>query len=381
MIKKRIHFLSMMLPSLVMAGISNEAFGAEPVPSGATEAEKTEELEELVVTGQSAGQRLASLRLGAESLELSKLSLMPVLFGENDIIKSITYLPGVHSEGDGSGGFEVRGGTSSQNLIMLDGMTLYSPTHVMGIFSTFNDQAIGRATLYKGPIPASYGEASSSVLETSLAPGNLSRWQGEGTIGILAAKVMAGGPIVKDRLSVAVTARRSYVDMFLKMVPEYRDIVMNFYDITAKVRYRARPTDNIDLSFIASHDNMAIGGVMGMYWGNIAGSGHWTANRGDNWSFNTTGAFTSFNTKMTMSLMNSDQELTEYIRNASVNENVSYSIDDDRRLEFGVRSEFLRVQSADFTINGNRVRDVRGGWVNGAWINYEGLLGGNFFLS
>ena len=344
-------------------------------------ADSVGQLEEVVVTGQSAGSRIGSLRLGAENLELSKMALMPVLFGENDIIKSITYLPGVHSEGDGAGGFEVRGGTSGQNLLQLDGMTLYNPTHVMGIFSTFNDQAIGHAILYKGPIPATFGEASSSVLETSLNPGSLEKWGGSGTIGILAAKLAAGGPMVKERLSLAVTARRSYVDAFLKLIPEYRDIVMNFYDVTAKVRYQARREDTLDLSFIASHDNMAIGGVMGMYWGNIAGSAQWSARRGDSWRFSTTGGYTSFATKMEMSIMKDEQLLREYIRNASLNENIRYDIDDSRSLDFGLRSELLRVMSADFTLAGNRNRDVRSGWVNAAWVNYEGLLGGPLYLS
>lgn len=332
------------------------------------------ELKEVVVTGNSAARRVGSLQLGAEKLELSQLSLMPVLFGENDIIKSISFLPGVHTEGDGAGGFEVRGGTSAQNLTILDGITLYNPAHVMGIFSTFNDQAIGSATLYKGPVPSSFGEGSSSVLETSLAPGDMEKWHGEGTIGLLAAKLMANGPVVKDKFSVAVTARRSYVDAFLKMIPKYRDIVMNFYDVTAKMRYRPTDGDYIDVAFVASRDNMAIGGVMGMYWGNIGASAGWSASKGDRWRLNTTAAFTSFSTRMDMTVMNSSQYLREYIRNASVDGTGEYIIDDERSLMFGMRSEMLRVQSADFTIAGNRERDVKSGWNNAVWVNYEGLL-------
>ena len=97
------------------------------------------ELETIVVTSQSARQRMMKINLGSERLELTTMSKLPMLFGENDIIKSISLLPGVHGEGDGAGGFEVRGGTSSQNLVMLDGITLYNPSHVMVIFSTFND--------------------------------------------------------------------------------------------------------------------------------------------------------------------------------------------------------------------------------------------------
>ena len=112
------------------------------------------ELNEVVVTGNSALQRISNMRLGAERLELSRLVQAPSFGGENDIIKSIALLPGVHSEGDGGGGFEVRGGNASQNLVLLDGISLYNPAHVMGIFSTFNDNAIGGpCTKVRSPQP------------------------------------------------------------------------------------------------------------------------------------------------------------------------------------------------------------------------------------
>lgn len=184
------------------------------------------ELNEVVVTGNSARQRISNPRLGAERLELSKMIQVPAFGGEADIIKSITLLPGVRSEGEGGGGFEVRGGNAYQNLVLVDGISLYNPSHVMGIFSTFNDNALGSATLYKGAIPAMYGDATSSVLETTLAAGDMENYHGSASIGILAAKIKAEGPIVKDKLSFAVAARRSYVDAFLKIVPQYRSTVM-----------------------------------------------------------------------------------------------------------------------------------------------------------
>ena len=178
------------------------------------------------------------------------MTRLPSFGGEADVIKSITLLPGVRSEGEGGGGFEVRGGNAYQNLVMLDGISLYNPSHVMGIFSTFNDAALGGATLYKGAMPAMYGEATSSVLDMSLAAGDMEEFHGLASIGILAAKIKAEGPIVRDKLSFAVTARRSYVDAFLEMVPEYRGTVMNFYDVTAKVRYRPSPAHLVDASFL-----------------------------------------------------------------------------------------------------------------------------------
>ena len=339
------------------------------------------ELNEVVVTGNSALQRTSNMRLGAERLELSRLVQAPSFGGENDIIKSIALLPGVHSEGDGGGGFEVRGGNASQNLVLLDGISLYNPAHVMGIFSTFNDNAIGGATLYKGPIPATYGGASSSVLETTLAPGDMEHFHGSGTIGILAAKIKAEGPIVKDKLSFAVTGRRSYVDAFLKMIPKYRSTVMNFYDVTAKLRYRPSSSHLIDASFFISHDNMAVGKLMGMYWGNLGASVNWTARASDRVSFCTTASFTHYDPKMEMNIMDLDQTMRTFIHNYSLNEKIRYSINDSHSLEFGYRSQMLKVKSGEWKLNSSNEKEIRSLWENSIWADYTGLFGEKFSVN
>lgn len=342
---------------------------------------RTQQLDAVVVAAQSARQRMGKISLGVENIELSTVAKMPMLFGENDIIKSITLLPGVHAEGDGSGGFEVRGGNSAQNLIMLDGMTLYNPSHVLGIFSTFNDKSLSRATLHKGPIPPGFGAATASVLETSLAPGDMERYHASGTIGLLAAKIMTGGPIVKDKLSLAVSARRSYVDAFLQMVPKYRGTIMNFYDVTAKMRYIPRTGDYLDLSFNIGHDNMAIKRLMGLYWGNLGASLNWRTRSSENVTFTTTAAFTNYAPKMTMTAMNLDQTLKEFIHNLSINERVQVTISDSHLFEFGLRSELLKVKSAEAEIAGNLEREIRSGWQNAVWANYESEFAKRFALS
>lgn len=251
------------------------AYGIESHAQEAVDSVQTHLLQEVVVSDQSARNRIANARLGSETLELSKLSMAPKMFGEMDIIKSITLLPGVHGEADGAGGFEVRGGNAYQNLVTLDGMTLYNPSHLMGIFSTFNDDAMSRAVLYKGPIPSCFGGASSSVLETYMRPGDMYKYHFSGTLGILNAKVSADGPIVKDKLSFALSARRSYVDLFLKLIPEYKSTIMNFFDFNSKIRYSIASGNYLDLSFFASRDNLAISELMDMRWGNISGSINW----------------------------------------------------------------------------------------------------------
>lgn len=350
-----------------MAAVAGSVLGEEPADSIAGEL-----LDEVVVTAGSARQRLENVRLGAERLELSKLTEMPAFGGEADILKSITLLPGVRSEGEGGGGFEVRGGNASQNLILLDGISLYNPSHVMGIFSTFNDDALGGATLYKGPVPAMYGGASSSVLETTLSAGDMEEYHGSATVGILAAKVKAEGPVVKDKLSFAVAARRSYVDAFLQMVPKYRSTVMNFYDVSAKLRYRASADHMLDGSFFISHDNMAVADLMGLYWGNLGGSLNWRARTGESLTFTTTAALTHFDPKMSMDIMDNSQEMRTYIHDYSLSEKAGWKIADGHGLELGIRSQLLRVKSAEWTINALTEREIRSLWENSLWGEYSG---------
>lgn len=338
-------------------------------------------LKEVVVTDQSARQRLNSAKLGSESLDLSKFALAPKMFGEVDIIKSITLLPGVHGEADGAGGFEVRGGNAYQNLVLMDGMTLYNPAHLMGMFSTFNEDAMGRATLHKGPIPAQFGGASSAVLETTMKAGDLDKYHFSGTVGILNAKIAANGPIIKDKLSFSVAARRSYVDLFLKLIPQYKQTVMNFYDVNAKIRYNIGTGNNIDFSFFASRDNLAISDLMEMRWGNIAGSVSWMSRKGDNWRFATTGSITNYTTDMGTYIMDADQTLTEYIRSFSLNERATYNFNENHSIDIGLRSEMLCVKSGDMMIAETRQREIRSGWQNSVWLRYDGDVSSQFALS
>lgn len=350
------------------------AIMAMPTPAQEAADSTARQLQEIVVTERPVARRLQTAVLGAETLELGLLGNTPAFMSERDIIKSIALLPGVHGEGEGAGGFEVRGGTAAQNLVLLDGITLYNPSHVMGVFSTFNDHAVGRATLYKGPIPAAYGSATASVLETSLAPGSMERWHGKGTIGLLAAKLSAGGPLVKDHLSLAVAARRSYVDMFLKMIPQYKSTTMNFYDVTAKLRLETRRGDIVDASVITARDNMGISDLMTMRWGNTGGSVNWSAPAGEKWHFRTSAAATSYTARMGMDIMGTDQVLNEYIRDIAADFRATFTPTDNHRFSAGVRSQWLRVNSGEFLLNASREKDLRSGWLGAGWVDYDGTV-------
>ena len=370
---------------LTVAGLSLLAFypsafanHGEEIPEDTVSVNK---LTEIVVTGQSARQRLDNVQLGAENLELSRLALTPSFGGERDIIRAISLLPGVRSESDGGGGFEVRGGTASQNLITLDGINLYNPSHVMGIFSTFNDNALGRVTLYKGPFPASFGSATSAVLESSLASGDMEGYHYSGTIGMLAAKLHADGAIVKDRLSFAVDARRSYVDAFLQMVPKYRGTVMNFYDVSAKLRYNLSTRNMIDVSFFISHDNMAVKDVMGMHWGNLGASINWLWRGSSAFSLVTNLSFDHYSPIMEMSVMEMDERMRQYIHNYTLTEKLHIRLSDSSALDAGWRSALLGVKSGEWEMNGVYEKESRSVWENALWLNYDGNFAERWKLS
>ena len=337
------------------------------------------ELNEVIVSDFSVRNRIMNSHLGSETLELNKLSLTPQMFGEVDIIKSIALLPGVRNEADGAGGFEVRGGNAYQNLVTMDGMSLYNPSHMMGVFSTFNEDAISSAILHKGPIPVTFGGASSSVLETHMKSGDSEKFNFSGTLGILNAKISASGPIVKNKITFQVTARRSYVDLFLKLIPQYKGTVMNFYDVNAKVRYTPNTFNYIDISFFASRDNLAISKLMDMRWGNVAGSINWLTKTND-WRFASTLSVTNYTTDMGMNIMEANQSLTEYIRTYNLNEKILYGFSDNHNLELGLRSELLQVKSGDMLIRETRQREMRSGWQNAIWLKYEGSFVSKIFL-
>ena len=236
---------------------------------------RTERLEEVVVTANSVRQRIQNVQTGAEVIQIENLTSTPQLFGENDIMRSIQLLPGVKSESDASSSFQVRGGTSGQNQVLFDNAPIYNVGHVGGLFSTFNDDALAGATLYKGLLPAQFGGASSAVLDITGRTGNKQHYHGGATIGLLAAKGTFEGPIVKDKASFLVTARRTYMDLFLKLTPDFKHNTLYFYDITAKFDWTISQRDQLFLTFFTGYDRTAVDKMVDIRWSNLMGSLKW----------------------------------------------------------------------------------------------------------
>jgi len=233
------------------------------------------ELSEVTVTDKA--NKITSAQMGSEKMSVKEMNMIPVIFGEKDIMKTIQLLPGIVPAGDGNSGFFVRGGAADQNLILLDEAIVYNPSHLLGFFSTFNSDAIKDVTLYKGTAPAEYGGRLSSVLDVKMNDGNDQSYHVSGGIGLISSKLEVEGPIKKDEGSFLITARRTYADLFLKLS---NDTILNrsrlyFYDLNAKLNYKLSDKDRLYLSGYFGQDDLGLENLFGINWGNATGTLRW----------------------------------------------------------------------------------------------------------
>lgn len=196
-------------------------------------------LEEVVLKVNDVEEILNSVEMSTEVLDVEEIKKIPAFLGEPDILNAIKLLPGVTSVGEGASGFNVRGGNIDQNLILSDNASIYSSSHLFGFFSVFNPDAVKDLKLYKGGMPAKYGERVSSVLDVHQRSGSFDSLHIDGGIGLVSSRLTVGGPIIKDTLSFIVSGRRTYVDQFFKLS---KNETLNttstyFYDLNAKIDY------------------------------------------------------------------------------------------------------------------------------------------------
>jgi hypothetical protein len=199
------------------------------------------------------------VQMGVQRLNIKAIKQVAVVFGETDILKVVLTLPGVTSVGEASTGFNVRGGSTDQNLILFNGSTVYNPTHLFGFFSSFNSDVIKEVELYKSSIPEKYGGRLSSVLDVTTRDGNNKKWSGTGGIGLLTARMTVEGPIVKDKTSFILGGRASYSDWLLKFLPSrYQNSSASFYDLDLHVNHTINAKNNLYLTGYYSSDQFKL---------------------------------------------------------------------------------------------------------------------------
>lgn len=347
---------------------------------GTTDVMQGDTLQEVTITSRSTLKRIEEVQIGVEKIEVAKLAKMPSLFGEKDIIKGIQLLPGVKSESEASGGYQVRGGKAAQNLILLDGATVYNAGHLMGLFSTFNDDALMDASLYKGLVPAQLGGGTASVLDISTRSGSLTDYHFGGTVGLLSAKVVAEGPIKEGQSSFLVAGRRSYLDLFLKATDDYRNNTLHFYDINVRLNHRFSSKDMVSLSLFRGRDNMGLEDMMRMEWGNTTASANWLHTFNDHHYANTKLIYSDFVSDVGIDILNIYYTMRGYIRQATLRHQQMLTAG-NHRLCYGFESTYLQLQSAEWDINLLHQREKRNAWTNAVWLNDDWQVAKHFQLS
>jgi hypothetical protein len=235
--------------------------------------EKSNEIEQVVVAGNSKKLQIDKPEMSVNKLTISQIKAMPAILGEVDVIKSILTLPGVTNAGEGQSGFNVRGGAADQNLILLDEATIYNSSHLFGFFSVFNADAIKDLKLYKGGIPARFGGRVASVLDIYQKEGNSKKFGMNGGIGLISSRILAEGPIVKDKGSFLVAGRSSYAHLFLKLADNNNSAY--FYDLNTKINYKLNENNNLFLSGYFGRDVFSLNNQFINTYGNSVLNVRW----------------------------------------------------------------------------------------------------------
>ena len=330
---------------------------------------RTQQLDEVVVSGNSPSQRLQSVQMGMERISAAELEMAPALLGERDVLRSIQLLPGVKQESEASSGFQVRGGTSAQNAILYDRVPVYNVGHLAGLFSAFNSDALSGASLYKGCPPAPFGGATSAVLDVSSRPSLTDTWHGAATIGLLSAKAKVEGPVA-PRLSVLACARRSYADVPMQVVDDFRGNTLYFYDFNLRMDYQLSQRDQLQLSLFGSKDRTALEDMVSLQWRNLAASLSWRHHFRSQAEASTTLMLSNYTTKNGIDMLGMNLSFSGHIRQWGLRHDYSLALG-LHRLTAGGQSMVIDVKTAEWQNLNNHEKEVRRAWENTAWAGLE----------
>jgi hypothetical protein len=341
-------------------------------------------LGEIVVSGQRRDENITKTNMGVQKLSTNEIKSIPVLFGENDVLKTIQLLPGIKPAGEGSSGFNVRGGSSDQNLILLDEATVFNASHLMGFFSVFNSDAIKDVTVYKGNEPAEYGGRLSSVLDIRMNDGNDHQTVVSGGIGLISSRLSVEGPIVKDKGSFMVTARRTYADLFLRLTSDTtrNKTKLYFYDLNAKASYRLNNNNRIYLSGYFGKDVIALKNTFGINWGNISGTMRWNHLFSDRLFSNTSLIFSNYDYKIYIDRGNKINIISR-IQDYGVKEDLQYYIQTNSTLKIGFNSILHKIIPGVITAENNpNLKNLTNkfDWENAFYLSHQYRFNENFNL-
>ena len=332
-------------------------------------------LGEVVVTSQRKNDNITKLEMGVQKLDTKDIKNIPVLFGEKDVLKTIQLLPGIKSAGEGSSGFNVRGGAADQNLILLDEATVYNASHLMGFFSVFNSDAIKDISVYKGNEPAEYGGRLSSALDIKMNDGNDKKISVSGGIGLISSRLTVEGPIVKDKGSFIVSARRTYADLFLKLSGDttLNQAQLYFYDVNAKANYKINSSNRIYLSAYFGKDLLGLGNTFGINWGNSTATLRLNHLFSDRLFSNTSLIFSNYDYKINIT-SGVELNIISRIQDFSIKQDFQLFSGTNNTLKFGFNSIYHKIIPGAITASSTvdlKTLTNKNAWENSFYISHQ----------
>ena len=326
------------------------------------------QLEEVVITSQSSVRTMETPALGVSMLSIKAVQKLPPAAGEVDILRSLQMLPGISAVGEGANGVNIRGGFVDQNLILLDNMPIFNPTHLLGLFSLFPTDAIREMQIYKGSIPARYGGKTAGVLDVKLLEPNLEDFKMKGGAGLISNRIQAEIPIIKGKLAFMTSARFSFNEYLInfynnglrgrtdKAIPNNKP---QFYDFANKVLWRPSENDNISFTSYLSHDAYRVDSLFGI--ANVVprqatlGYGHqsfalkWNHYFSEKLNFNLLAVSTKYSTKTSAEELRTGFDFTTQLDYRNVKAEMTYAPTKKQRINFGATMTQYRISPADLT--------------------------------
>tara|TARA_R110001583_G_scaffold9203_7_gene43782 strand:+ start:65290 stop:67761 length:2472 start_codon:yes stop_codon:yes gene_type:complete len=342
--------------------------------------ETSTKLDEVEVTADEPERAiLRKPEMSVLKMNIETVKQMPVVLGEVDILKSLQMLPGVTNNGEGTGGFHVRGGAGDQNLVLLDEAIIYNTSHMFGFFSVFNADAIKDVKLYKGGIPARYGGRVSSVLDVRQKDGNSKRFEATGGIGIISSRLALEGPLFKEKGSFIIAGRRSYADVLLKA--SGNDNSVSFYDLNLKTNYKINTNNRLYLSGYFGRDAFELGENFSSSYGNSTGNLRWNHIFNDRLFSNLSAVYSKYD--YDLGITTAEFDWVSSITNYNLKYDLKYYFSDKFKLDFGASGIYydfdpgeIKPTSETSAIN-PLILDQKKALESGVYVNAEHKLTDN----
>jgi hypothetical protein len=315
--------------------------------------EQVNSLKEVKISADKVAN-VKSVDLGVAKLDIKSIKEIPTAFGETDVLKAVLTLPGVTSVGEATTGFNVRGGSADQNLILLNGSTIYNPSHFFGFFAAFNPDIVKNIELYKSSIPEKYGGRLASVLEVTDRDGNNKKYTGSAGIGLLTSRFNIEGPIVNDKTSFIFGARTSYSDWLLSLLPQaYKNSSASFYDMNLDIQHQIDDKNNIYFSSYISHDAFRLNSDTAYAYGNKNINVKWKHNYNTKLFSLVTVGYDRYNYSVssTQNPVNG-YDLTYNINQSNFRADFTYYLNSKNTIDFGLTSTYYLNNPGDYEPDG-----------------------------